>query len=368
MSRALLTARGAAAAAVVARLARGARRLPPLQPRPGHPTPPGGVTVVIPARDEERRIGPVLAAVVGDPQVAEVLVVDDESSDATAAVARAAGARVIPGRPLPAGWVGKQWALQQGLEAATGTWVVSLDADVAPAPGLAAALVAAAEERGADLLTCGGRFVCDTWGQRLLHPAMLATLVARFGPPGTRRTPRPSRVVANGQCTVVRRGRLLAEGGYEPIRRHLTDDVALARHLARRGWRVAFADGTALFEVRMHASGREVWRDWGRSLPLPDVTTPAWQAADLATVWLALALPLPRLLTGRGDPLDASLVAVRLGLLVATAPAYRRRGAAYWLSPLTDVPVAARLTWGAVRPGRRWRGRSYDPVPAAPAG
>lgn len=367
MTRLVLLARLGAAGAVLARLARGARRRPALRPLPHRSAPPGGVSVVIPARDEEHRIGPVLAAVVGDPQVAEVLVVDDESTDATAAVAAAAGARVVPGRALPAGWVGKPWALQQGLAAAAGDWVVSLDADVAPRPGLVAAVVDAAHERGADLLTCGGRFVCDTPGQRFLHPAMLATLVARFGPPDVG-SPRPARLVANGQCTVVRRERLLAEGGFEPIRRHLTDDVALARHLARRGWRVGFADGTALFDVRMHASGQEVWREWGRSLPMPDVTSRWWQAADLATVWLALALPLPRLASRRGDPLDAVLIVARLGLLAATASAYQRRGPAYWLSPLADVPVAVRLTWGALRPGRRWRGRRYDRELAAPPG
>jgi dolichol-phosphate mannosyltransferase len=359
LGRALLVLRGLAAAAVLVRVARGARRRPPLRPLPLLGPPAGGVSVVIPARDEERRIGPLLAAVVPDPQVHEVIVVDDESSDATAALARAAGARVVRGRPLPEHWVGKPWALQQGLEVAEGEWVVCLDADVVPAPGLVGALVEAATDRRADLLTCGGRFVCDTPGQRVLHPAMLTTLVARFGPPDTVHQPRPGRQVANGQCTIVRRQHLLDAGGYAPIRDHLTDDVALARHLAGQGWRVVFADGTRLFDVRMHESGPEVWREWGRSLPMPDVT-PRWvQAADLATLWLTLALPLPRLLTRRGDRLDLALVALRLGLLAATAPAYRRRGLAYWSSPLADLPVAVRLTWGALRPGRRWRGRTY---------
>jgi dolichol-phosphate mannosyltransferase len=76
-------------------------------------------------------------------------------------------------------------------------------------------------------------------------------------------------------------------------------------------------------------------------------------------VWLALALPLPRLLTRRGDPLDVALAGLRLVVLAALAPAYRCRGAAWWLSPLADVAVAARLTAGALRPGRTWRGRTY---------
>lgn len=358
-------ARGAAAALALARLARGARRRPPLAPDPERVA-SGPVTVVIPARDEEHRIGPALAALAGDPQVAEVVVVDDCSTDRTAELATAAGARVVRGEPLPEGWVGKPWALQQGLEAATGEWLVTLDADVEPKRGLIGALVAAADNEGWDHLSAGGRFVCDTPAQRLLHPAMLATLVYRFGPPGAGRLPLPSRIMANGQCTVTRRAMLAAQGGYNPIAGHLTDDVALARHLAKVGWRVGFLDATGCFDVRMHASVGEVWRHWGRSLPLADVAPWPEKAGDLAMLWLALALPLPRLLARRGDRLDVALVALRLGLLVGTAGAYRPRRLAYWLSPLADVATALRLTWGTLRPGTTWRGRTY--AGASPAG
>ena len=357
LALAVVGVRVAAAGAALVRIGRGATRAAPLEPVPGAPE--RTISVVVPARDEEQRIGPLLEALAGDPQVHEVLVVDDESSDGTAALASRSGATVVRGRPLPPGWVGKPWALQQGLEAASGHWLVTLDADVVPSPGLLGALVAEAEATGTDLLTVGGRFVCDTAGQRLLHPAMLVTLVYRFGPPGSARRTSPHRVQANGQCTLVRRRALLDSGGFEPIASHLTDDVALARHLSRRGWRVSFADGSRLLTVRMHEDASDVWRSWGRSLPMPDVTTPRWQVLDLAVLWSALALPLPRLLASRSDLLDLVLVAVRLGLLVGIAPAYDGRGPWWWLSPAADVPVAARLTWGAVRPGRTWRGRTY---------
>jgi dolichol-phosphate mannosyltransferase len=348
----LLSAMQAAAAtAVLARLARGRDRLPPLAAS----APRRSVSVVVPARDEEARIAPCLDALRRDPGVKEVIVVDDRSRDGTAALARSLGARVIDGAELPAGWVGKPWALQQGLEAATGEVVVSLDADARPRPGLAGALDAALGD--ADWVTCGPRFVCDTAGERWLHPSMLAGLVYRFGPSDV---PRPPRVVANGQCTAVVRERLLAAGGYRRAAGHMTDDAAQARGLAGEGWRVAFRDASALLEVKMHDSAAEVWREWGRSLALPGVESRPWQLADLAVVWLAMGLPVLRAASLRPGRLDLALLGVRVALLAGLRGSYVRRGPAFWLSPLADPATAACLTLAALRPRREWRGRTYS--------
>jgi len=208
----------------------------------------------------------------------------------------------------------------------------------------------------ADWVTCGPRFVCDSAGERWLHPSMLAGLVYRFGPSDV---PDPPRVVANGQCTAVVRERLLAAGGYRHAAGHMTDDAALARGLARDGWRVGFRDASALLEVKMHDSAAEVWREWGRSLALPGVEPRAWQAADVALVWLAMALPVLRALAGRPRALDLGLLAVRFALLGGLRGAYARRGPAFWLSPLADPATAACLTLAVLRPRREWRGRTY---------
>ena len=362
---AFVVAQAVAAAAAARRLAPGANRLPPMVARTGPVA--GTVSVVIPARDEAERIRPCLAALVDDPQVAEVVVVDDESTDGTATVARALGATVVAGQPLPPGWVGKPWALQQGLEAATGEWVVTLDADVVPGAGLVGALVDAVGHHGFDVMTAAPRFVCSTLGEQVLHPALLATLVYRFGPVGPRRAVRPHRAMANGQCLVARRAWLVAAGGFTAAAGHMTDDIALVRALAASGASVGFLDGTGVLEVDMHDGMAEVWREWGRSLPMADVT-PWWrQVGDLAVIWLVVALPLPRILLRRSSPLDWALLAVRAGLVVATARAYRRPAPGTWLAPLLDVPAAARLTWASVRPVRRWRGRTYAARPVPPA-
>ena len=165
-----------AAAVVLTRLARGRQRLPPLVATHARRR----VSVVVPARDEAQRLRPCLEALRADSSVHEVIVVDDESSDGTAALARSLGATVVEGAPPPRGWVGKPWALQQGLEAATGEVVVSLDADTRPHAGLIGALDAALSD--ADLVTGAPRFVCETPGERWLHPSMLAGLVSALVP------------------------------------------------------------------------------------------------------------------------------------------------------------------------------------------
>lgn len=354
--RALTAAQAAAAAVMLARLARGRRRLPPLRPRRDAPA----VSVVIPARDEAARIGPCLRGVLADPAVTEVIVVDDGSRDGTARVAGSLGAKVVTGAPLPAGWVGKQWALRQGVAAAGGEIVLTLDADTRPRPGLAGAM--AAELERYDLVSAGPRFVCDGALEQALHASMLATLVTRFGPVGPATPPPAHRAVANGQCMAFRRDRMIGADGFALVRDRMTDDVALARRLAGRGWRIGFLDAGGLLEVDMHDSVAELWREWGRSLPLRDVTGPAWQAADLAVIWLTGALPVLRLAAGRPTGLDAALLAARLLLAGALRGSYRDPGPGLLLSPLLDPATAVRLTQATLFPVRAWRGRTYPGI------
>lgn len=350
-----IAARAGAGAVAVSRLARAARAAPPVRPTM---TPAVTIAVIVPARDEEGRIGPLLDAIVDAPGVTEVIVVDDGSTDDTGGMARRAGATVYDAGPLPDGWAGKAWALQRGVEAATAEWVVTLDADTRPDPRLPTSLVARAIGEGFDLVTIGGAFDCPTAGSRCLHAAMLTTLVYRFGPPGVAAP--PGRELANGQCFAFRRLELLDAGGFEPVAGHVVEDVALARQLAADGWRVGFLDGAEMLTVRMFESARDTWLGWGRSLSLPGVEPRGRQLADLAVVVLAQALPLPRLLAGRGDLLDLALLTARLGALVGTRSAYRLNDTAYWLSPLGDLPAAAAIALGIRRGTRQtWRGRHY---------
>lgn len=367
--RAVWGARLALGTVAIGRIVRTARRVPPVRATDGAPgdvpsTRVPSISVVVPARDEAGRIGPLLDRVIGAPGVTEVIVVDDASRDATAEIAAAAGARVVTGAPLPVGWAGKAWALQQGIEEASGEWVVTLDADTRPEPSLPSAAVVRAAADDLDLLTLGGRFECPTVGVRWLHPAMLTTLVYRFGAPGSVRPPRPGRELANGQCMVVPRRAFLDRGGLAPVAAEVVEDVALARRISLDGGRVAMLDGSEVLTTRMYEDLGDAWRGWARSLALPGVEPLGRQVGELAVVTVAQALPLPCLAAGlcrrRVDPLDVVLAAVRLGTLVGTSRSYRRRGLAYWASPLADGPALVALVRGVVR--RRvhvWRGRIY---------
>ncbi|HEY3484133.1 MAG TPA: glycosyltransferase family 2 protein [Ilumatobacteraceae bacterium] len=355
--------RVAAGAVVIARLARATRAAPPVRPTV---TPRTSISVVIPARDEAERIGPLLDLVVAAPRVDEVIVVDDGSSDATAALARAAGAHVVEAPDLPDGWTGKAWALQHGIIAAAGEWVVALDADSRPDPRLPEALVARAMGERLLLATVAGRFPSTDVGLSLVHPAMLTTLVYRYGAPGSG-TVAPGRLLANGQCMAVERAPFLGRGGMAPVAGHPVEDVALARHLASLGERVAFLDASELLRVDMYRDAVDALRGWSRSLALPGVEPRARQLLDAAVVLLAQVLPLQRLVARRGDAIDLVLALVRLGTLAGTARAYERPRRAYWLSPLADGIALLALCRGIVTRRQTWRGRQYVVPPARSA-
>lgn len=341
--------RAASVATVGVRLARVLVARPPVE----RATVPGApITVVVPARNEAQRIAPLLSALSTAPGVDSVIVVDDRSDDGTASIAREAGADVIVGTEPPIGWVGKTWALDQGIRAADTEWVVTFDADVVPDPDLPASAVVRALTDHLDYVTLAGR--AELSRGRWLHASLLNQLVYRFGPPGS------TRRLASGQCIAGRRTVLLA--GLRAVSGELVEDVALARHLAARGHRVDFLDATCLMAVRPYRSVGEVWSGWGRSIGLRGVE-PWWRQMIESTILVAtLVIPPVRVARRAGDVIDVAALSLRFGALVGTRRAYAPRGAAFWLSPLAD-PVALAATFtGLVRRAPTWRGRRLAPT------
>ncbi len=367
---------------LISRLLPGRTRRPPVPPSET-PRIDTTVSVIVATLNEAARLGPCLRGLMAqtDPLV-EILVVDSRSTDGTREMVQEAAVhdsrvRLLTDDPLPDGWVGKVWALETGRRQARGEWILGIDADTIPAPGLVGGVIAAAERDGFDVASFAPQFVGQTPAERLVQPAMLTTLVYRCGAAGATQPP-PDRVLANGQCFLVRRALLDQHGGYAPARASFADDVTLARHLARRGARVGFLDGSRVIQVRAYTSLREMWREWGRSFDLKDATAPWRRWLDVALVWAVQALPLPLLVAGglygwRGEGTMSAAVralmlvnglalVIRLSLLVALRTSYAERGPSFWLSWLADVPAAIRLTISTLRTPQQWRGRSYSAI------
>ena len=256
-----------------------------------------------------------------------------------------------------------QVALEQSSTA--NAWVLTIDADVRPAAPLARSLLAHADRAALDALSLATLQVPSTWGEGLVHPAMLATLIYRFGIPG-RTFNHVAAVQANGQCFLFRRASLMGHGGFAVARDSLCEDITVARYLVARGCRVGFYEADGLVSVQMYASGREAWANWTRSLPMRDrfVGRSAWLGLLEVTLVQALPLPLAVALRLMRTPapwalaLNSLLAAMRFGVLVGAARAYARRPWSYWLSPLLDLPVAAKLWASALRRRHTWRGRT----------
>jgi dolichol-phosphate mannosyltransferase len=333
---------------------------------------PERISILLPVLDEEQRIAACLAGAVAQPEeVVEILVVDGGSRDATRAVvekfaARDARVRWVDASPVPASWTGKIWGLSFGLLASSESdWILCLDADVKPPPGLARSLLAHARRVGVGAFSTATSQKLSGAVQGLLHPSLLTTLVYRFGSPG-HAVCETGRVQANGQCFFARRELMLRTGAFEAARDSLCEDITVARRIAETGEPVGFYESDVPVEASMYEDAREAWRNWPRSLPMRDRYFGAREAAGLAEVALVQALPLPLLLLGAvlgAAPwlltLEAMLFATRLGVLAGTARAYAARPFLYWLSPLADVPVALRLVQSTLQRRHVWRGRTY---------
>ena len=331
----------------------------------------GRLAVVVPVLNEQDRLAPCLDGLTAQsPEVAEIFVVDGGSDDDTRAIvdrfaARDPRIRWIDASPVPPDWNGKAWGLQVGVEHAAldCPWLLTIDADVRPRLGLARALVmhAAAEELAS--LSAATLQELSGAAEGLLHPAMLATLVYRFGSPG-RMARQPADVQANGQCALFRRDVLVRNGGFEQVRASRCEDVTIARLLVDAGERVGFVETDGLVTARMYATWQDAWHGWTRSLPMRDRYT-RWSAPiRLGEMVLVQALPLPIVLAclarrDRGATLllNGLLLLVRLGILAGMARAYPNRPGSYWLSPLADLPVAVQLWASLLGQRHTWRGR-----------
>jgi dolichol-phosphate mannosyltransferase len=351
----------------LARTARGERIALSEAPAPGE-----RVTVLVPVLNERARLGPCLASLIAQPtEVAEILVVDGGSTDGTQDListfaARDHRIRIVNASPIPRSWNGKAHGLQVGLDRADprSAWILTIDADVRAAPALVPSLLAHALRTDAATVSIATSQQLSGTAEGIVHPALLTTLVYRFGIPG-HVTRRVAEVQANGQCALYRREPLERSGGFAAARASVSEDVTVARALASIGYAVGFHESDGLASVAMYSSWGDAWRNWTRSLPLRDRYSGRAGWVGLIQLALVQALPLPMLLVLRRSSarprvalfINCALLLVRLGVLAGTARAYMWRPWTYWLSPLADLPVAVQLWRNALRRHHVWRGQ-----------
>ncbi len=218
------------------------------------------VTAVIPARDEAECVGETIASLLrqGYPGKFTIILVDDQSRDGTAHVAHAAAAAlgaadrltVLAGRALPAGWTGKLWAQQQGVEAAEAKpepadYLLLTDADIVYVADGLKRLVARAQARGNVLTSLMAKLRCKSFAERAFIPAFIFFFQMLY-PFAWANDPRRATAAAAGGCMLVRREALRAAGGMASIRNALIDDCALAKRLKAHGpiW-IGLTDGVS---------------------------------------------------------------------------------------------------------------------------
>jgi chlorobactene glucosyltransferase len=348
------------------------------------------VSVFVPARNEEGRIHDCLTSLIGQqPPVREVILLDDRSTDRTAAIARELGfreepgsrLRLIRGAELPGDWVGKNWACHQLSRASdpAGAYLLFTDADTIHGPGCVAAAVSHARSSRADLLSLWPDQITGTWAEKLVIPLGYLLFMAFHPFPllgwlqadpararrwGFSRSRLAALGAANGQFLLFRRAAYETLGGHEALKDHLVEDIAFGRRVASRtgeGMRLVNADGIDLLKCRMYTDFAGVWEGFSKNLrPVFEESHHSFLLFGIAVFSLFL---LPFLLIGIGW--GAAWIAAGLILLMRFLLTLRFRTS--WLGFVTH-PAAVALallialnSWRlCLHRGIVWKGRVYS--------
>ncbi len=223
---------------------------------------PGGLSVLIPARNEERNVGECLRTILEQGSVVnEVLVYDDHSTDSTASIAAATGdprVKLLAPAELPPGWYGKTFACARLAENATHRWLLFLDADVRLEPGACARMLSEIQARRLTFLSCWPRFEMLTWPERLMMPMLNFVVFSIFPGPLSLWRGDPSLGLAHGACMMMECDAYARVGGHAAVRAEIFEDTRMAQLWRKAGERGLCLDGSSVLRVRMYASLFEI--------------------------------------------------------------------------------------------------------------
>jgi chlorobactene glucosyltransferase len=336
------------------------------------------LSVVVPARNESATIETVVRSVLASTYAPlELLVVDDRSTDDTAAIVQRIARedhrlRLVRGEQLPEGWYGKPWACLQGYRAARGALLLFTDADTRHQPELLARAVGALRAERADLVTVAPRQRCESFWERVVMPQIWLLLGVRYHPARVNRARRERDVIANGQFILMPRESYEAVGAHGAVRQEVAEDLALAQAFYRAGRRIHFTFGERLMETRMYRSLPQLIEGWSknvylggrRSFPAEPVLRALVPVMLLAAFLYWLVPPAVLALTGATTGLGpAAAAATGLSALFWVLISYGMKippwyGLLYPVGALMALYIGARSTWRGAR-RVEWRGRVY---------
>ena len=231
------------------------------------------ISVIVPLRNEAHNINGLLQSLKAQKYLkrVEFIFLDDNSEDltfdlVTALISGRADMQLIQGSPVPDGWIGKTWALQQLFNASLGQIIVSLDADVRINADAISKAVTELKSTRLDFISAYPKQIAHTIPERLIQPLLqwswMTTLVLALA----ERSLFSSMAVANGQFFLVHRSAIVTSRGYEMVKSCVLDDVFLARVLVKSGLHGGVVSGTDLAQCRMYESWSEIKAGYGKSL------------------------------------------------------------------------------------------------------
>ncbi|MGQ9561060.1 MAG: glycosyltransferase [Candidatus Oleimicrobiaceae bacterium] len=343
----------------------------------GEPGPLPSLSVLIPARNEARNINRCLRSLLAqDYPALEVVVLDDGSTDATPLIVREWAkrdkrVRLVQGKDLPPGWMGKNFACHQLAEEARGEWLLFTDADTDHRQNSLKWSVHAAQQNRADLLSLIPHTVMHSFGERLILPIITFGLLVCLPLAVGERLRRPSLAMAIGPFMLFRRDAYRRIGGHRSVRGEVVEDVALARRVRQSGGRVTLLDGTNHVKVHFYQGFREAWQGLAKSA-FPALGGHTALAALGAGVLALLFIRPPALLLQwlwQGAVPSHLLVPALVqaftnsGLWYLVAQRFRLPRSVALLYPLTvllTVLLLADSMWRSRVSGIPWKGRVYQ--------
>jgi hopene-associated glycosyltransferase HpnB len=314
---------------------------------PPRPAVPPSVAVVVPARNEADSIAESVSSILRqDYPGLSLVLVDDDSDDGTAGVARHAAAElgdetrltIVTGRTLPEGWTGKLWALKQGVEAAEAKfqpkYLMLTDADIVHDPDTVRWLVAQAEAHNLVLASLAARWRCENLAERVHIPAFIFFFQLLYPFAWVNRPDHPTAGAAGG-CMLIRADALRAANGIDSIRDALIDDCALAKELKKQGpiW-LGLTDRVR--SIRPYPGWVDIRRMVARSAYAQLRYSPLLLTGTIAGMALTYLVPPFMALFGTGWAQIAGGIAWAL-MAVAFQPTLRF----YRLSPLWGLALPA---------------------------